>query len=577
MNKSKKIIISTILLILIFTSIYLYSCEYNDLGLFTTEDDEAGNVNGKNDVNELDVNSREFFLESKEKQKNKNPLDDIDIRKAIFYAIDRERIVNELLGEYGEVLDSLFAKDSYYYYPAWSEYDYDINKAKEYLSKAGYGVDNPLYIAIGAISDNDTRQIIEEMIKEDLDKIGIKLWIFNKSSKEWYQDYVEKGDYELGVWSIYNFDGSSLTYNFDSGKIPPLKTEENKNCENFYWYDNSNADEILNKVMYESDTAEKKELLQDLQNVLVQDAVILPLYSRLFSIAYNNKKIEQLDISIKNNKIFFNIENWVISGREQTGEDGENEVIIGYEGEGFKLSNPFDLDYINNLVMKGLWEIDEKGDYETVLAEEDYSSDGKITSVPGLEVRVALKEEIFWEDGDPITSEDVKYTYDAILENESIMNIDEDYSKIEGIEVINEKEFNIVFKENIKDWKKLFVVVFKEGSLEEKDISNFAAEDIIANGPYKIGEYVDGEHLILEKNEFYSGGEVSEIDSIQIIFDTDINNLVGMLGDKEIDLLSIPIDLDLMKDLEENEDFNLLVKPGNLLEHLAICLKPKEG
>ncbi len=50
-----------------------------------------------------------------------------------------------------------------------------------------------------------------------------------------------------------------------------------------------------------------------------------------------------------------------------------------------------------------------------------------------------------------------------------------------------------------------------------------------------------------------------------------------MLRDEEIDLLSIPIDLDLMKDLEENEDFNLLVKPGNLLEHLAICLKPKEG
>ncbi len=195
-----------------------------------------------------------------------------------------------------------------------------------------------------------------------------------------------------------------------------------------------------------------------------------------------------------------------------------NEIIIGYEGEGCKLSNPFDLDYINNLVMKGLWEIDENGEYEEVLVEEEGdSSDGNdTTSVPDLKVRVPLKEEIFWEDGDPITSEDVKYTYDAILENESIMNIDEDYSKIEGIEVINEKEFNIIFKENIKDWKKLFVVVFKEGSLEEKDISNFSAENIIANGPYKIGEYVDGEYLILEKNEFYSGGEVSEIDSIKL-------------------------------------------------------------
>ncbi len=179
---------------------------------------------------------------------NKNPLNDINIRKAIFYAIDRERIVNELLGKYGEVLNSLFDKNSYYYNPSWSEYDYDLNKAKESLSKAGYGVDNPLYITIGATSDNDAEQIIEEMIKEDLDKIGIKLWIFNKSSEEWYQDYVEKGDYELGIWSIYNFDGSSLNYNFSSEKIPPLATDENKNCENFYWYENAKLMEFYERL-----------------------------------------------------------------------------------------------------------------------------------------------------------------------------------------------------------------------------------------------------------------------------------------------------------------------------------------
>jgi len=49
-----------------------------------------------------------------------------------------------------------------------------------------------------------------------------------------------------------------------------------------------------------------------------------------------------------------------------------------------------------------------------------------------------------------------------------------------------------------------------------------------------------------------------------------------MLKDGEIDLLSIPTDLDLMRDLKENEDLNLWVEPGNMLEHLAICLKQKE-
>ena len=576
-NKSNKKIILTVLLILIFISIYMYSCEYNDLGLFTSLDGEDEINNGKNVANELDIGSKEFFLELKEKQKNKNPLNDINVRKAIFYAIDRKRIVNELLGEYGEVLNSLFTKDSYYYNSSWSEYNYDLNKAKEFLSKAGYGVDNPLYITIGSDSGISS-QTIKKMIKEDLDKIGIEIWILNESSKEWYQDCVMKGNYELGVWSIKNFDGSSLNFNFSLDKMPPYKTDENKNCYNFYWYNNPDIDEILMRTAKESDTGKKKELFKEFQDILARDAVVLPLYSRLFSIAYNNKKIENIDISIKNNKVFFNIENWILLDKEQTGEDKINEIVVGYEGENYILPNPLDLNYISNLVLKGLWEINEKGDYEPVLVEEDYvSSNDIIASIPSLETNVTLKDKIFWEDGSPITSEDVKYTYDAILENDSIVDNNEDYSKIEGIEIINEKEFNIVFKENFKDWKKLFGIVFQRGSLEGKDINSILIGEIIASGPFKIGECVDGEYLLLEKNEFYSG-KVSGIDNIKILFDTDINNLISMLKDGEIDLLNIKyFDLDLMRNLEENEDLNLWVEPGNMLEHLAICLKPVEG
>ena len=577
MIKLNKIVL-TILLILIFISIFMYSCEYNNLGLFTTVNEEDEADSGKNTIEELDINSKEFFLESKEKQMNKNPLNDINIRKAIFYAIDRERIVNELYGEYNKVLNSLFAIDSYYYNPSWSEYDYDLNKAKEFLSKAGFGVDNPLYITIGTTSDKseEQKQIIEDMIKEDLDKIGIKLGIFNKPSEEWYPNYVLSGNYELGVLSIKNFDGSSLNSNFSSDKLTSLATEENKNCLNFYWYKNSDADEILKKVINESDAEKRKELFQNLQDILAQDAVILPLYNKLFAIAYNNKKIKNVDFSIKNNKIFFDIENWILSSKKKESEDKINEIIIGYKGEYCKLANLFNMDYIKSLVLKGLWEINEKGEYESVLVEEKYvSSDYITTSMPTLKRKITLKDNIFWEDGTPITSGDVKYTYDAILENDIIMNIDEDYSRIEGIEIINEKEFNIVFKENVKDWKKLFSVILKEGLLEGKDINNFSVENIVSNGSYKIEECVDGEYLLLKKNEFYFG-ELSKIDSIRILFDTDINNLIGMFIDGEVDLLEIPADLDLMKNLEEDEDFDLLVKPNNILEHLAICLKPVE-
>ncbi len=570
--KKNKIIVLFILVVLIYMSIYLCSCENDDLGLLSIVDDESGISYKDTTVSERVIESKEFFLELKEKQLNKNPLNDINIRKAIFYAIDRKRIVNELYGEYNQVLNSLFPEDSHYYYQSWIEYNYDIDKAKEYLSKTGYGTDNPLYITIGSTSGSDTKQMIEEMIKEDLSKIGIEIWIFNKPSEEWYRDCVGKGEYELGIWSIYNFDGNCLLNNFSSEKIPPLATEENKNCENFYWYKNTGVDNILQKIVNEGDIEKKRELFINFQDIVANDAVILPLYSRIDAIAYNNKKIREIDVSIINNKMFFNIEKWILN------TEGEvNEVIIGFQGEDYNLMNLFNKDYVSDLLMKGLWEMDENGEYKEVLVEGVYAPEEDINGSSDQKVKVVLKDGICWEDGSPITSEDVKYTYDKIIGNEDIAGIDDDYHKIKKIEVIDEREFIIIFEEKIINWEKLFGFVFPKEAMEDKNINNLSVKDIMGNtnGPYKLKEYKNREYLLLERNDSYFG-VIPEIEYLKIIFDTNLNNLIGMLRDEEVDLLSILFDLGLIKELDEYKDFNLFIKPGNYIEHLAICLKPKE-
>ncbi|MDD3818527.1 MAG: ABC transporter substrate-binding protein [Actinomycetota bacterium] len=526
---------------------------------------------------DLNIDSKEFFLKSREKQLDKNPLSDINVRKAIFHAIDRERIVNELYGKYNQVLNSLFPADSYFYSQSWAEYSYDVEKAKEYLKKAGYGTDNPLYVTIGSTSDSDTKQVIEEMIKEDLSEIGIEIWILNNPSKEWYSDYVSKGDYELGLWSIYNFDESDLINGFSSDKIPSMETEENKNCYNFYWYKNTDVDSLLKTIKNEVNIEKKKELISNLQNIIASDAVILPLYSRIDVVAYNNKKIDSIDIKTINNKIHFDIENWVLNSDWQTNENEVKEIIVGLNSEDYSLGSLFSRDFISNLVIRGLWEINEKGEYEKVLVEEAFIKEKSIngSADAGMEVRVILKDGIFWEDGSNITAEDVKYTYDTIKKNENILNIDKDYLKIDKIEVINEKEFNIVFKEKIKNWEKFFGIVFPEDSMEEKDIINLKIEDIVANGPYKVEEYKNQDYLLLKKNDFYFN-EIPNVDYFRILFDTNFANLVNMLRNGEIDLLKVLFDLELVNELDDNKDIDLFIKPGNYMEHLAVCLKPKE-
>jgi ABC-type transport system substrate-binding protein len=573
MVKFKKI--SFFIFLIFICGSLLCSCEYKNIVMLNPIDDE--NViksTEDNEEEEFSVYSQDFFLAQKEKQIDKNILNDINVRKAIFYAIDRERIVDELYGEYNNVADSLFQEGSFYNSQSWSQYEYDPDKAEEFLNIAGYGTDNPLYITIGSISDSGTKEMIEEIIKENLDKIGIKVWIFNKPSEEWYGDCVGKGEYELGIWSFYNFDGSSLNCSFNSGKIPSLATEENKNCENFYWYDNQEVDSILKNIENENNIDEKKELFNKLQDIIATDAVVLPLYNRMYTVVFNSKKIKNIVASIRNNEIFFNLEKSTLSGGWQSEDSEKNEIIIGCKGEDYSLTDLLNEDYISDLIVKGLWEINENGEYDCILAATDSCQGYSSTGVYEKKVKVVLKDGIFWENGEPITSKDVKYTFDSIVENEELIKINRDYLEIEEIEIINEKEFNIVFKGYIGDYGELFKFLIPDGLLGEKDISNFSIKDIVSNGPFKLNEHVRGKYVLLEKNDYYFN-EIPDIDRIRIVFDTDINNLINMLKDGEVDILSVPFDIGMVKEFEESEDFGLLVMPGNMIEHIAVCLKPR--
>ena len=88
-------------------------------------------------------------------------------------------------------------------------------------------------------------------------------------------------------------------------------------------------------------------------------------------------------------------------------------------------------------------------------------------------------------------------------------------------------------------------------------------------------EYDKDGYLTLEINENYYG-ETPEIERLIIRFDPDINNLITMLKEEEIDALTIPVDPGLMAELEQSNNIKLMIKSGNLMEHLALSLKPSE-
>ena len=209
--------------------------------------------------------------------------------KLFFMLLTETGLQAELLGSYGTVLNSLFPVGADYYADSWSQYDYDPIAAKEYLNKAGYNEGNPLFLTIGANSDSPSRQIIENIIKENLGAIGIVTWIANKEAKVWYMEDIRSGNYDLGVWSIYIPDSAGIEDYFSSGKIPSMETDTNKNCNNFYWYSNQDFDAFLDTLLKEDNIDKKIPVTGQIQKILSDDAIVLPLYSRIYAVAYNKK------------------------------------------------------------------------------------------------------------------------------------------------------------------------------------------------------------------------------------------------------------------------------------------------
>ena len=115
---------------------------------------------------------------------NSNPLfKEKAVRQAVAYAIDRERIVQEVLGGHGVAGKGLVSPGSWAFDPKVGTYGYDPQKAEALLGTAGWldsngdgirdkdGVDLSFVILT---NDNQRRVKTGELVAEDLRKVGFK-------------------------------------------------------------------------------------------------------------------------------------------------------------------------------------------------------------------------------------------------------------------------------------------------------------------------------------------------------------------------------------------------------------------
>ena len=233
---------------------------------------------------------------------NKDPiLKDVAVRKAMAYAIDRQKVSE--VGEYGYEPASNQTGVVTPTFSSWLDQNlakqvtYNPQKAISILQAAGYKKKNGLFytpdgkplsftmINIGGYSDWVASA---QIVQEDLKKIGIKVTPENLSSTTYDADnYAGKfqlsynGNLSGGPAPYYEL--RQLLYSKNSAPI-------GKNAAtNWERYENPAVDKLIDSYAATADQAKQHEIVRKLQQVMVRDIPVIPITEGVDWYQYNTK------------------------------------------------------------------------------------------------------------------------------------------------------------------------------------------------------------------------------------------------------------------------------------------------
>ena len=190
------------------------------------------------------------------------PFDDVRVRQALYYAVDRDLINEFLFGGKSHIIGTNMIPAAEFYYNADTEttYSRDLDKARELLNEAGYpnGFEFTITVPNNYAPHEGTAQIIAESLSEVGIKANINLVEFNT----WYSDVYVDRNYEATVVAV---DGRLAPNSWFSKN---LTTGPN----NFTNYSNPEFDELYDKAMAAIDLDEKAGYYKEMQQLLADDA-----------------------------------------------------------------------------------------------------------------------------------------------------------------------------------------------------------------------------------------------------------------------------------------------------------------
>lgn len=207
----------------------------------------------------------------------KPPLDNVDVRRALAYAFPYDQVINTVIGGYG--------RQSYGMVPfglwGWSDqlprYEYNLDKAREHLEKAGYG-EGGFKLLLTYTAGNEAEKSAAELYKSELAKLNIELEIRGMPWDSQWEMAKGPAENRQDIFVMYWWPDLPSPYSF----LYSTFHSEDEPLFNLAYYKNPEFDRLIDEAneITSTDFARAEQMFIDAQRILLEDAVSLFIYDR---------------------------------------------------------------------------------------------------------------------------------------------------------------------------------------------------------------------------------------------------------------------------------------------------------
>ena len=225
-------------------------------------------------------------------------LQDVRVRQAIAYAIDRGPLLQYIWRGFAQPASSILPVQSWAYDPDVKGFAYDPDKAAKLLDAAGYRIENGVrfHLTMKTSTEESTR-LLAAVLQQQLRAVGIALDIRTFEFATFLAD-VTSGAFQIYSlrWIGGNENPDIYDTAFHSHSFPPAG-------RNRGFYANPRIDSLIDQARRETDQSIRKRLYAEVQEILAQDVPAINLWY-LDNVLVHNRRVREFTLNPSGNYDF---------------------------------------------------------------------------------------------------------------------------------------------------------------------------------------------------------------------------------------------------------------------------------